>query len=76
MPAFSGNGMVKGCFAALQPGQIAFIRTINSALYPRLLQQTVCLSVDKLKLKHNQVKQQDENPKHKNKFTPGCLKRN
>ncbi|KAF7663711.1 hypothetical protein LDENG_00201070 [Lucifuga dentata] len=49
---------------------------MNSASYQRILRENVRSSVCDLKLKHNWVLQQDNDPKHKSKFTSEWLKRN
>ncbi|KAF7653860.1 hypothetical protein LDENG_00077700 [Lucifuga dentata] len=48
---------------------------MNSALNQKILKEIIKSSVCKLKLKHNWVLQQDNDPKHKSKFTSEWLKR-
>ena len=70
-----GSVMVWGCFAASGPGRLAIIEgTMNSALYQRILQENVRLSVRELKLKRSWVMQQDNDPKHTSKSTSEWLK--
>ncbi len=51
-------------------------RTMNSALYQKILKENVRLSVCDLKLKHTWVMQQDNDPKHTSKSTSEWLKKN
>ncbi len=67
--------MVWGCFAASGPGRLAIIdRTMNSALYQKILKENVQPSV--CDLKRTWVMQQDNVPKHTSKSTSEWLKKN
>lgn len=69
--------MVWGCFAALGHGRLAIIdETMNSALYQKIVKENVRPSVCDLKLKHNWVMQQDNDPKHTCRSTSEWLKKN
>ncbi|KAK3527102.1 hypothetical protein QTP86_010826 [Hemibagrus guttatus] len=72
-----GSVMVWGCFAASGPGRLAVInRTMNSAVYQKILKENVQPSVCDLKLKRTWVLQQDNDPKHTSKSTSEWLKKN
>ena len=68
--------IVWGCFAAAGPGQFTIIEsTMNSSLYPRVLEENVRPSFGKLKLKRMWTMQHDNDPKHSSKSTKEWLKR-
>lgn len=72
-----GSVMIRACFAASGPGQLAMIDgTMNSARYQDILAKNVQPSVRHLKLKHSWVLQQDNDPKHTSKSTSEWLKKN
>ncbi|KAK3561426.1 hypothetical protein QTP86_002540 [Hemibagrus guttatus] len=59
------------------PGRLAVINgTMNSAVYQKILKETVRPSVCDLKLKRTWVLQQDNDPKHSSKSTSEWLKKN
>lgn len=66
----SDGVLIQVCFAATAPGHGAFIEsTVNSSVYPRILEWNNRSSVWQLICGWNWVTSQDNDPKHSSKYT-------
>ena len=72
-----GSIFLWGCFAASGPGKLAVVSGImNYLVYQYILQENVAESVHQLGLSRGWTFQQDNDPKHKSKYSKKWFRQN